>query len=194
MTRTKLQAVEGDVAGDDLLLRIAAGDNAALGLAFDRYHRDVYNVLARLRGSRDDLDDLVQTTFLTLPVAAARYDARGTPRAFVLGVAVQVARQSRRRLFRRFTLWLAREHDVDLPESTPDPEEHLLERERLARLEGAIAKLPEAQRETFVLVEVEGLKGEEAARILDVPVNTVWTRLHHARLSLRTALRPRGES
>jgi DNA-directed RNA polymerase specialized sigma24 family protein len=37
------------------------------------------------------------------------------------------------------------------------------------------------RRETFLLYEVEGYSGEEIARMQDVPVNTVWTRLHHAR-------------
>ncbi len=198
MTRAALRSVEAPPVdarddGDAILRRAGDGDAAALGLAFDRYHRDVYNFLARLRGDRNDLDDLVQLTFLALPTAASHFDGRGTPRAFVLGVAFQVARRERRRVFRRFALWMAREADIDVPVGPPDPERNALDRESVERLETAIAKLPEAQRETFVLVEVEGLKGEEAARILDVPVNTVWTRLHHARLSLREKLRSRGE-
>ena len=174
MTRAALRSVEappvdGRDDGDAILRRVGDGDAAALGLAFDRYHRDVYN-------------------FLALPSAASHFDGRGTPRAFVLGVAFQVARRERRRVFRRFALWMAREADIDVPVAPLDPERSVLDRESLDRLEVAIAKLPEAQRETFVLVEVEGLKGEEAARILDVPVNTVWTRLHHARKALREAL------
>jgi anti-anti-sigma regulatory factor len=70
--------------GDVVLRRLGDGDTSALGVAFDRYHRDVYNFLARLRGNRNDLDDLVQMTFLALPTAAAHFDGRGTPRAFVL--------------------------------------------------------------------------------------------------------------
>ena len=48
-------------------------------------------------------------------------------------------------------------------------------------LQTLLAKLAEAQRTTFVLFEIEGLSGEEIARIQEIPVNTVWTRLHHAR-------------
>jgi RNA polymerase sigma factor (sigma-70 family) len=197
MTRATLRSVEAPSTGerddgDVVLRRLGDGDTSALGVAFDRYHRDVYNFLARLRGNRNDLDDLVQMTFLALPTAASHFDGRGTPRAFVLGVAFQVARRERRRVFRRFALWVARESDIDVPEGPLDPERNVLEREAMARYETALAKLPEAQRETFVLVEVEGLKGEEAAQILGVPLNTVWTRLHHARLALREKLRPRG--
>jgi RNA polymerase sigma-70 factor (ECF subfamily) len=192
MTRATLRAAVSDDVGDALLHRIGGGDGAALGLAFDHYHRDVYAFLARLRGARHDLDDLVQATFLALPAAAARYDSRGAARAFVLGVAFQVARRERRRVFRRFALWVAREGEVDAPSAPLDPEQSALDRESMQALERALAKLPAAQRETFVLVEVEGLKGEEAAQILSVPLNTVWTRLHHARLALRATLRGRG--
>lgn len=192
MTRPMLRAVVSDDVGDALLHRIGAGDKAALGLAFDHYHRDVYAFLARLRNARHDLDDLVQATFLALPDAAARYDSRGAARAFVLGVAFQVARRERRRVFRRFALWVAREGEVDIPSAPLDPEQSVLDREAMQTLERALAKLPAAQRETFVLVEVEGLKGEEAAHILGAPLNTVWTRLHHARLALRATLRGRG--
>ena len=45
----------------------------------------------------------------------------------------------------------------------------------------ALAKIREERRTTFVLFEIEGLSGEEIARIQSVPLNTVWTRLYHAR-------------
>ena len=57
-----------------------------------------------------------------------------------------------------------------------------------ALLEFAAAR--RAHYPTFLLVEREGLSGEEVARALDIPVNTVWTRLHHARNDLRRALSP----
>jgi len=45
----------------------------------------------------------------------------------------------------------------------------------------ALMKMAEARRTAFVLFEIEGLSGDEIARIQDIPLNTVWTRLHHAR-------------
>jgi RNA polymerase sigma-70 factor (ECF subfamily) len=56
-----------------------------------------------------------------------------------------------------------------------------------------VQALPEQQREVFVLYEVEGLSGVEIAAALDVPLNTVWTRLHRARPAFR-ALWTAGES
>lgn len=186
--RAELLAVDEEA----LLARVAQGDAAALGAAFERWHRDVYRFLARLRGTRLELDDLVQTTFLALPDAARNHQPGASARGFVFGVALQCARRERRRVFRRLQLWRAREDEMallDAPTQPPDPERSALGKESLARFARALAALPEAQRETLLLVEMEGLRGEEAATALGVPVNTVWTRLHHARAALRAATR-----
>ncbi len=177
-----------------LLRRVAAGDASALGVAFDRYHRDVYAVLARLRGTHLDLDDLVQTTFLALPGAAHNHHPESSARSFIIGVAIQHARRERRNLVRRWRLWQAHQHELDLPHDAIDPERQASDRQDMAAFERALAGLSHAQREVLVLHEVQGLKGEEVAQALGVPINTVWTRLHHARLALRTVLDARGAS
>jgi RNA polymerase sigma-70 factor (ECF subfamily) len=84
----------------------------------------------------------------------------------------------------RLALWagLARS---DAPAT---PAEIVESDETTRRLQRAFEGLSEKKREVFVLVTLEGLSGEEAARVLGIPVNTVWTRLHHARLELRAAL------
>lgn len=176
----------------ELLRRIAAGDSAALGLAFDRFYDSVYGFLARSQKRHGDLDDLVQMTFLALPAAAVEYDGRGSVRGFILGVAWRTARRERRRIFRRFALWQVHGEGLDEPVTQVDPEQHAAQRQEMRRFEQALAALSEAHRDTFLLVQVEGLKGEEVASILGVPVNTVWTRLHHARNALRDAMREGG--
>lgn len=174
--------------GAVLLTRCAQGDASALGVLFDRHHVAVYRVLARLRGSDLDVDDLVQTTFLALPAAARNYDPSHSPLGFVLGVAVHHARRERRRIFRRLSLWRAHGWSLELDASAQDPERVASARQQLAAFAVALHALPAAQRETLVLVEIEGLSGEDAARSLGIPVNTLWTRLHYARASLREAL------
>jgi RNA polymerase sigma-70 factor (ECF subfamily) len=46
--------------------------------------------------------------------------------------------------------------------------------------------MSESHRTAFILFEVEGYSGDEIAQLEDIPVNTVWTRLHHARRELYT--------
>jgi RNA polymerase sigma-70 factor (ECF subfamily) len=77
---------------------------------------------------------------------------------------------------------------------TPSPLAALEAKERRALFDALVAGLSEKRRAVLVLFELEGYTGEEIAEILDVPLNTVWTRLHHARRDFLTALaRFRGD-
>jgi RNA polymerase sigma-70 factor (ECF subfamily) len=93
-------------------------------------------------------------------------------------------RRSLRRRAARLATWSNRL----LGQLPATPYEVLESDATLNRLAAALANLPLSKREVFVLVRLEGLSGEEVARALGIPVRTVWTRLHHARLKLRVAL------
>ncbi len=62
------------------------------------------------------------------------------------------------------------------------------------RVEVALAALKPAERTVFVLFEMEGVSGEEIARIVDCPVATVWRRLHYARQAFRECIESGGRS
>ena len=80
--------------------------------------------------------------------------------------------------------------DGDLPEAGAAVQE---DRVALRDLERALWQLPEDQRVALLLVGMEGMSYEEAARVLDVPIGTVRSRLSRGRKSLRLRLDGRGE-
>ena len=75
--------------------------------------------------------------------------------------------------------------DMDIPDSHPGPEATLAQRQGLAALDGALNALPVAWRECLILREVEALSYKEMARIMDVPIGTVMSRLSRARQALQ---------
>jgi RNA polymerase sigma factor (sigma-70 family) len=75
--------------------------------------------------------------------------------------------------------------DMDMPDPSPDPEATLAQRQDLAALDDALNALPVAWRESLILREVEGLSYKEMARIMDVPIGTVMSRLSRARQALQ---------
>jgi RNA polymerase sigma-70 factor (ECF subfamily) len=75
--------------------------------------------------------------------------------------------------------------DMDIPDSSPDPEAALAQRQDFAALEDALNALPVAWRECLILREVEALSYKEMARIMDVPIGTVMSRLSRARQALQ---------
>jgi len=74
--------------------------------------------------------------------------------------------------------------DMDIPDSRPGPEATLAQRQGLAALDDALNALPVAWRECVILREVEALSYKEMARIMDVPIGTVMSRLSRARQAL----------
>jgi RNA polymerase sigma-70 factor (ECF subfamily) len=170
-----------------LVRQIAEGDLHALGVLFERYGQDVRRFLARMQVPASDLDDLVQLTFLDVVRPAARFESEREVKPWLFGLATITVRRHRRtvaRLARTLSAW-ARE-----PSHRHDPTqvETLVQQESVRRAERALQKLSSKKREVFVLVVMENLSGEETARTVGIPVATVWTRLHHARIELRAHL------
>lgn len=179
-------AVLGDA---ELIAAIARGQLDALGELFDRNEPAVRRYLGRLGVAADDADDLVQATFLEAHRAAQRFDDQHTAISWLLGIATMMARRHRRsagRALARIAAWSVhpRRH---LPQ-TPWPDELMDHQRTVERVAAALDRLSQKKRETFVLVALEGLRGEEVASALGIPVRTVWTRLHHARRELRAML------
>jgi RNA polymerase sigma-70 factor (ECF subfamily) len=170
-----------------LVASIGAGDLTGLGELFDRHSDDVRRLLARLGIPSGDLDDLVQQTFLDVPRAAARFRPGAPVKPWLFGLAAMLARRHRRaaiQMVARLRKWTL-EWTVEGP---PTPAEALELSNEAKRAQRALETLSRKKREAFVLVALEEMTGEEAAAVLGVPVATVWTRLHHARLELKSAL------
>lgn len=174
-------------ADEELVVAIANGSLEALGELFERFEPVVRRYLGRLGIPASDADDLVQLTFLDVTRAAKRFDPQRSARSWLLSIATIMVRRRRRSIVQsvaRLAKWTRNMHS----EPTPTPAELVEGDETLRRLAGAFERLSAKKREVFVLVTLEGLSGEEAARVLEIPLATVWTRLHHARLELRWAV------
>ena len=182
---------EPELGDPELMAAVAAGDLGALGVLYDRYHETTREFLARAAPHPADADDLVQETFLTLLQAAASYDGRARAAGFIIGVAARLLRRRRRFLGRwAEILWEAQELCVA---AVATPEDNARATEDLAAVDRALARMSEAKRLVYLMVEREGLSGEEVAAALGIPIGTVWTRLHHARAALQRALSKRGQ-
>jgi RNA polymerase sigma-70 factor (ECF subfamily) len=183
------RAPAGDQTDAELLRRVSEGDLGPLGVLYDRHRDSVFHFVRRATAGGADADDLTHETFLTLATIADRYDGRASARPLLLGIAAQLVRQHRRGVA-RFVQVLSSFAGAIRDRSSRTPEDAAVVTEDLTRFEQALARLPEEKRLVLLLIEREGLSGEEVATALKVPLNTVWTRLHYARAELRLALRP----
>jgi RNA polymerase sigma-70 factor, ECF subfamily len=154
--------------------------DAELQAVFDRHKDAVYRFAWRMAGSAA-AEDITQDVFIGLLRYPDRFDpARGSLRAFLLGIARNLALKHWRTEHRFEPL------DDEAAAETVD-----LDRGEVRDLVGrAVRALPPLQREVLILAEYEGLTLAEIARAVDADVGTVKSRLHRARENLRRTLAP----
>jgi RNA polymerase sigma-70 factor (ECF subfamily) len=191
MRKSRRAATAPPIREPDLLLGVAAGDLRALGELYDRYAQDVWRAVRRAVNDAADVEDIVHATFLALPRIAASYDGRETCRNWLCGIGVRLAMRQRRGRH-RFRIMLAAFAQTVSGRWTRHPEREASSNQELSCLMRALSQLSDRKRAVFVLVELEGLATEEAAKVLEIPAATVRTRLFHARRELQAALEREG--
>jgi RNA polymerase sigma factor (sigma-70 family) len=174
--------VDDDTEADAALARrLANGDRAALADAFDRFAPTLTRYAWALADSRQDVEELVQDTFLTLWQKADGIDlATSALLPWLLVVCRNHARNQARRL--------AKNRGDALPEelaARPDAEEA---RERLRWVRDEIAALAPTDRRICELCLLEGHSYAEAAQILGLSVGAVTQRVSRSRARLKKAV------
>jgi RNA polymerase sigma-70 factor (ECF subfamily) len=174
------------------LSRHCRGDTGAFAQLLAHYRRPVYSYLVRCGLDPASRDDLFQDIFLKVHAAADTYRSSRPLRAWIFTIAVNTVR-NHWRAARNRPVAVAVDDEQLVQQAAPGPGTdglaHL--QETLLWLPGAIAALPVAHREVLILVAVQGLAQQEAAEILDMPLNSLKTNLRRARAALLEELRRR---
>jgi RNA polymerase sigma-70 factor (ECF subfamily) len=167
--------------------RLRAGDRRAFEELVRAQQHRVYGLALRMLGNGADAQDIAQEVFLRAHRALAEFrgDARLSTWLYAITSRVCLNRLagSEHRLARHGEETLAR-----LVDARPGPDQALERGELEEALHRAIAELPEERRIVVFLRDVEGLAYDEIAEVLDLPVGTVRSRLHRARLDLKEKL------
>ena len=181
---------------EELLRRMKAGDDESFRAFYSRHQRPIYRFALHMTGRPESAEEVVQEAFMTLIRECAKFDpARGTPQAFLFGIA----RNHVRRLAEsdgRFVPLADDELQVraghaslsyGLGESLSDD---LARAEIIDRVRRAVVALPAHYREAVTLCDLQGFDYAAAAKALDCPIGTIRSRLARAREILLTKLRP----
>jgi RNA polymerase sigma-70 factor (ECF subfamily) len=188
----RVQLAQAELTDAAALEALSQGHISALGVLYDRYQASVFSFVRRATNDASDVEDVVHVTFMTAARAASNFDGRQSCRPWLVGIAARLLHRRKRGMSR----WARalRELTVREGERHTDPHRELSARDEVNRLSAALEKLTEPKRIVLLLAETEGLSSEEIAGALQIPVGTVWTRLHHARRDLRRLLGREGES
>ncbi len=190
-------AAADDVPDEALMVRFQAGDAAAFRALLGRWSERLYAFCYRQVREEEASRDVVQDCFVRVVRNAASFRAEARFSTWLFTIARNLCLDRARRMkFRRTT-------SLDAPLGEDPSGATLMERvadERpladaqtddrrfSARLDAALSTLPDEQREIFLMRELDGLKFREIADVLDIPENTVKSRMRYALEGLRKQL------
>jgi RNA polymerase sigma-70 factor (ECF subfamily) len=178
-----------DARDQDLLARIEAGDRAAFEELYRAYYPRLFGYAWRMTRRRELVEEVVDDVLLEVWRSAARFDGRSRVSTWIFGIAYRKTLKGLSRL--RPT---APPSEIPVEDPGRDPEQRASDRETSETLEAALRELSSDHRAVVELTYYHGLSYPEIAAIVDCPVNTVKTRMFHARRKLRRLLEHWGWS
>lgn len=186
-TSTSIQPAVDD---RQVLGQIAAGDRQALAELYGRYQRPLFGYLLQLTPDYGLAEELLQDTLVAVWKSAHSFEGRSSVQTWLFGIARRQAHNT----LRQRKLPLVDESELEgLASADPEPEDFTLACVAHNELLAVFKQLVPIHREVLLLIFVQELSYQETARILDVPVGTVKSRLSNARQALRTLLDAREE-
>jgi RNA polymerase sigma-70 factor (ECF subfamily) len=166
----------------ELITRIGAGDRKALEELYNLYHRRMARFLMRLTHRYELAEEIINDTFWVVWLKAREFRGESQPSTWIFGIAYRKARNA----FRSASRLAAQNSPEALSAATAS--EPFVAEELRDWLEQALAQLPAEQHLAVQLCYELGYSCEEIAAITNCPVNTVKTRLFHARAKLQKFL------
>jgi len=177
------------MSGAELMQRIAAGQEQALGELYDRYVNTLLGLARQILGSHQDAEEIVQEVILQIWRQADHYDPR---RATISTWLILLTRRKAIDRLRkaRTAARASAEWKLENPNPAIPPEggRRVLEGERRARILTALGQLPAEQRQILELAYFQGLTQSQIAERIHIPLGTVKTRSVLALKKLRRSL------
>ena len=176
-----------------LIAECLGGQRDAFGLLVTRYQARLYNAAIRLVDNPEDAADVVQDAFLNAFQSLHSFKGDAEFFTWLYRIAFNTAISLKRKKRATVSLEAAGPDggiDPDDPSEYVKPGLALERSEDERQLQDAMVRLSHEHREVLVLKDIEGMRYEDIAEILKVPIGTIRSRLHRARLELRELLQP----
>ena len=183
--------ISGAAVNEDVRLidEALAGNTGSFGELVQKYQNRLFNTMFHVVGSREEAEDVVQDAFVQAFVKLGSFQGASAFYTWLYRIAFNLSISRRRRKRPELSMDVIRETTGNEPLAENGYPTELMERkESVEQVHRALERLPEEHRAILVLREIEGYCYEEISHILDMPIGTVRSRLHRARLQLREEL------
>jgi RNA polymerase sigma-70 factor (ECF subfamily) len=188
--------MDEQIPSEDLMARIAKGDDSAFEILVNRHQTSILNLVYRFIGDRTQAKDLAQEVFIRVWQAAKTYKPEAKFTTWLYRITANLClnelKSARRKKW--FSFLQSDEDSGNTLEETlsdggPSAEDFLLSKERSRQISDALQSLPENQRMALVLKRYDGLSYEEVAQIIGCSVSAVESLLVRAKRTLQEKLK-----
>jgi RNA polymerase sigma-70 factor (ECF subfamily) len=155
---------------------------------YEAHGEFVWKSLYRLGVAERDLEDMVQEVFVVVHRRLDSFDGSSKATTWLFGISMRVASTYRRSAYHRREIAVDPTDRDDRVDEAASPEETASLAQARARLDAVLDRMDLEKRAVFVMFEIEQMPCAEIATLLDVPVGTVYSRLHAARKSFEAEL------
>jgi RNA polymerase sigma factor (sigma-70 family) len=166
---------------EQIMEAVKNGDLQQAAVLFDRYHKRIFNFLARMTMDRDMAEDLTQNVFLRMIKYRSSYREGNKFMPWIYQLARNIFSDHYQANKNKYAGFL----DVEKMKDVADSEESKMQDDREELLQRSMARLDEEQRELLVLTRFQHLKYEEVAVMLDTTVANIKVKVHRAIGKLR---------
>jgi RNA polymerase sigma-70 factor (ECF subfamily) len=177
-----------DLSDDEIVERIRAGEPELFELVIRRHNQRLYRAVRAVLRDDGETEDVMQEAYVNAFSHLGEFEGRSKLSTWLTRIAIHEAFARLRRGKRFSSLDAAESPNMENPAPSPSPEQSAGDRELGAVLEHAVEALPESFRVVFVLRSVEEMSQAETAEVLEIPEETVKTRLFRARNLLRQSI------
>jgi RNA polymerase sigma-70 factor (ECF subfamily) len=176
---------------EELVAGAQRGDTEAFGELVVRYQHRVVNLVSRMVGRRESVEDVAQEVFIKAYRKIDGFRFESSFFTWLYTITLNTCRNHYRK--KSLPMVLPREDDEDdpishLPSTEGGADEALFRKQRSEIITDALQQLGHDQREALIMCDLEGMSYEEIAAVTGVPIGTVRSRIFRGRAQLRNIL------
>lgn len=182
----------GKLPDKEVISRVLQGEKQLYEILMRRYNQTLFRAVRSYLHDQEDVEDAMQEAYMTAFQKLTQFKGEAAFSTWLVRIGINEALQRLRRARSRNSHLdndILEERLNQLPDTQQmDPEERTIQMEDRRILEQAIDRLPAPYRVVYMLREVEGLSGAEAAQCLDITEGNVKVRLHRAKTMMKDDL------
>jgi len=176
---------DDSLSDEHLMVAFSRGDSEGFERLFARYRQQLFGFFRRRVADPSQAEELTQECFLAVIRGAARFQPNALFRTYLYSIGLKILGGYRRKAIFRAT-FLGFRPDHREPEAAANPDAAILLRQTMQALD-------RVDREVLMLREFEQLGYAEIAEVLNIPLNTVRSRLFRARMAVRALVDAPGK-